>query len=408
MEPSGAGFAEASRAAAWPHVNVIVTVVRKRLLASDARLPVAFALRFALAPPSALPLICAMPDPLPPVPDCFFCGAELPELDPERLPDRERLAYDPRLGRLWRVCPECTRWNVVPLEDRWEVLELCERLVRDEGQLLVSTPHLALYWIGGHAAGQLVRVGEPPRLDYADWRYSARLDEFPVERRRSWIERLLALPERPVAALEPRGGPQAYQQPAAGISLTWAGRAFIEHGALLTGFFLEIPLAERCPSCGGPFAIQPQTFGDTRLLLAGGAPVVAAICGLCGGEGSVPLPQARPTLRAAIAIVERGRREPEHVQAAVQPIDRCGGALPFVQQLAHRELDVGSMHERERLALWFCLDEQAEGEALEAEWRRAEELESIFDRDVSAVPGFDEFRARVLGDEGEAGEEERP
>ncbi len=345
-----------------------------------------------------------MSTPLPPVPDCFFCGAELPKLDPERLPDRERLAYDPKQGRLWRVCPECTRWNVVPLEDRWEVLELCERLVREDGELLVSTEHLALYWIGGGSAdGQLVRVGEPPRLDYADWRYSARLDEFPVERRRrSWIERLLALPERPVAALEPRGGPQAYQQPGSGVSLVWAGRAFIEHGALLTGFFLEIPLAERCPSCGGPFAIEPQTFGDTRLLLVQDAPAVAATCGLCGAEGSVPLRDARPTLRAAIAIVERGRRELEHVRAAVKPIDRCGGALRFVQQLAHRELDVGSMHERDRLALWFCLDEAAEGEALEAEWRRAEELESIFDRDVTEVKGFDDFRARVLaGDDAE-------
>ncbi len=337
-----------------------------------------------------------MAEPLPVAPDCFFCGAELPELDPERLPDRERLAYDPELGRLWRVCPDCTRWNVVPLEDRWEVLELCERLVREHGELLLSTARLALYWIGGHTAGQLVRVGEPPRLEYADWRYSARLDDFPVRRRhRGWIARLLALPERPAANMEPRFGFQ-YEVPGTGFSSRWVGRPFIEHGGLLTGLFMDVPLAERCPSCGGPFVIEPQRFGDTRLLLARHAPAVAATCGLCGDEGNVPLQQARPTLRAAIAIVERGRREPEHVQAAVKPIDRCGGALPFLEQLARRELDVGSMHERDRLAFWLSLDEQAEGEALEAEWRRAEELGSIFDREVTDVKGFDEFRARVL------------
>jgi len=348
-----------------------------------------------------------MTEPLAVVPDCFFCGAELPPLDPERLPDRERLAYDPRLGRLWRVCPECTRWNVVPLEDRWEVLELCERLVKDEGELLVNTEHLALYYIGGGrsggggAAGQLVRVGEPPRLDYADWRYSARLDEFPVRRRhRGWIERLLALPERPVANLGPRIGMQ-YESPGGTVPRIWVGRPFIEHGALLTGLFADIPLAARCPSCGGPFVIEPQLFGDTRLTLVQDAPVVAATCGLCGDEGSVPLIEARPTLRTAIAIVERGRREPEQVRGAVRPIDRCGGAMPFVERLAQRELDIGSMHERERLALWFCLDEGAEAEALDAEWRRAEELESIVDRDLTDVPGFDAFRDRVLEEKGE-------
>ncbi len=349
-----------------------------------------------------------MTDPLPPTPDCFFCGAELPELDPERLPDRERLAYDPKLGRLWRVCPECTRWNVVPLEDRWEVLEQCERLVSDHGELLTATEHLALYWIGAvHAGGQLVRVGQPPRLDYADWRYSARLDDFPVQRRRGWIERLLALPERPVANLGIRIGAQ-YESPGGALPSPWIGRPFVEHGALLTGLFMDVPLAERCPSCAGPFAIEPQTFGDVRLVLGAGAPAVAATCGLCGQEGSVPLPEARPTLRAAIAIVERNQRALPLVAAAVKPIDRAGGALPFLHRLADSGLDVGTMHDHERLALWFSLDEQAEGEALEAEWRHAEELESIFDRDVSEVKGFDEFRARVLGGNADAGEEEQP
>jgi len=336
-------------------------------------------------------------------PDCFFCGADLPLLDPDRLPDRERLAYDPKLGRLWRVCPQCTRWNVVPLEDRWEVLERCERTVRDEGKLLLATEHLALYLVSGRVArGQLVRVGEPPRTDLADWRYSVRLDEFPfLRRRRRWIERLLALPERPVGNLESdaaaAGDP--YCRMGFAVPRQWIGAAFIEHGALLTAFFSAIPLAERCPSCGGPFAIEPRRFGDTRLLLTHGTPAVAATCGLCGDEGSVSLLVARPTLRAAIAIVERTQRESALVDAAVRPIDRCGGALPFVEQLARRALDLGSMHERDRLALWFCLDEQAEAEALESEWRRAEELESILDDELTEVPGFEEFRGRVLGEE---------
>jgi hypothetical protein len=336
-----------------------------------------------------------MPSPLPCSLDCFFCGAELPPLDPDRLPDRERLAYDPELGRLWRVCGECTRWNIVPLEDRWEVLEYCERLVRDDGELLVGSDVLGLYWIGGGTTGgQLVRVGRPPRLHYADWRYSERLDEFPVRRRGGWIARLLQLPERSVTNLQGGAvaGGDAYHP---GIPTAWVGAPFIEHAALLTGLFADVPLAERCPSCGGPFVLEPYRLGDTRLILSAHAPSLLATCGLCGDDGVVPLADARAPLRAAIAIVERDQRSSLLVQAAVKPVERCGGAAGFIERLARRDLDFGSMPARNRLALWFCLDEQVEAEALEAEWRRAEELESILDRELTDVPAFEEFRARI-------------
>jgi hypothetical protein len=49
------------------------------------------------------------------------------------------------------------------------------------------------------------------------------------------------------------------------------------------------------------------------------------------------------------------------------------------------------------VAVGISLDEQTEAEALEAEWRVAEELAGIVDDELTEVPGFDTFRARVLG-----------
>jgi hypothetical protein len=326
--------------------------------------------------------------------ECFFCSAELPRLDPAELPAQERLAFDPGLGRLWRVCPQCARWNPVPLEDRWEVLESCERRSRDDGELLLAGDHLALFRV---ERGQLIRVGDPPRVDFADWRYSERLDEFPL-RRPGWIERLLQLPERPIGGYFEAERQGAYNMAVQGVN-PWIGRPFIEHGSLLTALFAEVPLAESCPSCHGPLLVDPPAFGDTRLLLEAQAPVLVAACGLCAAESPVPLEQARPALRAALGIVERADRGMGLVRTAVRPVERTGGPAPFIRQLARRSLDIGSMAPRDRLALWICLDEQAEAEALEAEWRRAEELSSIFDRDLTNVPGFEEFRARVRGEE---------
>ena len=61
---------------------------------------------------------------------------------------------------------------------------------------------------------------------------------------------------------------------------------------------------------------------------------------------------------------------------------------------------MGEMEEGERVALKIALDEEAEIEALEDEWRNAEEIAAIMDGELTEVPGFEEFRQRVLGEGG--------
>ena len=86
----------------------------------------------------------------------------------ESFPVGRRLAFDAAKGRLWVVCPKCRRWNLTPLEERWEAVEDCERLFRDT-RMRASTENIG---IARHKEGlDLVRIGEPPRGEFAAWRY---------------------------------------------------------------------------------------------------------------------------------------------------------------------------------------------------------------------------------------------
>ena len=60
---------------------------------------------------------------------------------------------------------------------------------------------------------------------------------------------------------------------------------------------------------------------------------------------------------------------------------------------------MGELDVQTRAGLLIALDETAEVEALEAEWKTAEELAAISDGELSDVPGFEVFRKEVLGDD---------
>lgn len=318
---------------------------------------------------------------------CFFCETELPQPADDGTVPGGRAAFDPWLGRLWLVCPGCTRWNPVPLDARWEALESLERLARDHARLVLRTDHLSLLAL---PKAQLIRVGQAPRLELADWRYSSRLDAHPVRRRGWWARLLSLLPERGVM-----GDFQPYAtvyQP----SLEWAGAAFIEHGAILSSVFAVVPVAETCPGCHGPLMLEARRFGDLRILRERDGVHLATTCAVCGEEAGVPLREARPALRVGLAVVDRHRREPELVATAASRIERRGGHEPLLHALAARAPALGGLPVSARLALAMALDEQSETEALEAEWRSAEELASIADGDLTDVPGYAEFRARSL------------
>jgi hypothetical protein len=128
---------------------------------------------------------------------CIFCHGSLGKNEViEHLPLGRRLAYDPARGRLWVVCRRCARWNLSPLETRWEAIEEAERAFRAT-PIRISTDNIGLARL---AEGlELVRIGEPPRIELAGWRYG---DQFGRRRRRNIliIAGLTAVSVAPIVA----------------------------------------------------------------------------------------------------------------------------------------------------------------------------------------------------------------
>jgi hypothetical protein len=314
---------------------------------------------------------------------CVYCDHPLDDA-------LTRAAFDPWLGRLWRVCPECRRWNVVPLEDRWEAVESYEKATRDHGQTLLRTENLDLVRAEGH---QYIRVGRAPRPELANWRYSDLLPRPTSRSLMAWLRRLLlALPSAPF-------GYGAGYGELLGIDHSrehWLASPFLDDAPTLTAAFLQVPLAEHCPSCGDPLALAPWSFQTLRVAVAGGGADLIGVCGVCGEPVAVAVAEARPALRLGLSIVNRRYRDRTLVEGAATVVDRSGGPAGLIHRLSREESALGELSLPDRLALGFALDEQSEAELLEAEWREAEELASIMDRDLTRVEGFEEFRRRVL------------
>jgi hypothetical protein len=77
-----------------------------------------------------------------------------------------------------------------------------------------------------------------------------------------------------------------------------------------------------------------------------------------------------------------------------------GGSLEYLRLLSSSRSLLGELDPLQMTGLLISLDELAEMEALESEWRKAEEMAAIMDGELSNVPGFELFRREVLGEDG--------
>jgi hypothetical protein len=100
---------------------------------------------------------------------CLFCNESLGTNEViELFPIGRRLAFDSEKGRLWVICPHCTRWNLSPIEERWEAIDDCERRFRAT-HLRFSTDNIGLAQL--REGLELVRIGKALRPEVAAWRY---------------------------------------------------------------------------------------------------------------------------------------------------------------------------------------------------------------------------------------------
>lgn len=310
---------------------------------------------------------------------CVYCHGALGANEVvEVFPVGRKLAFDAARGRLWVVCPVCTRWNLSPLEERWEAIDTCERLYRGT-PLKASTDNIGLARL--NEGLQLVRVGQPTRPEFAAWRYEG------VFRKR-------------------RIGAWALGGLGAGVMLS---------GLLLKSvnpaLYSALPLAGSIPTLYNFWSIYRTNFRVVTRVVHEGQSVKVRRSELANvrlefadvdgnwrlnilhREGRTLLTGADAqrvlgTLLAA-ANAEGGSRKT--VQSAVKALADAGSADLFIRQYisAGKGVFSGSWREgtlERHLALEMALHEDTERAALEGDlaaleraWEEAEEIAAIAD-----------------------------
>ena len=332
---------------------------------------------------------------------CVFCNEELGEGTPEAPVPGRRHAYDPWRGRLWEICSRCQRWNAVPMELRWETMEAWEKAVRDRGKTVMETEHLGLIQVDD---GQVVRVGQPPLPEWGGWRYGDHLPSGPV-RRRGFLSRILGnLPTPPLEGYDPYGlsGPMGGVSGRDGPS-QWLASPFIGKATPLTIAFGSLPFAPECPACATPLPLNPWEFQEVRFRSAaeveaeGESTGVEVPCAHCRNWVLLPLTKVRPALRLGLGIVDTDAEARSVGEEAGRGLAQVGGGRKLLAGLGRIGAPLGELATPERVALAMALDDQAEAEALEAEWREAEEITAIMDGELTSVADFQAFRSRILG-----------
>jgi hypothetical protein len=328
--------------------------------------------------------------------NCIFCSGDLGANQVlERFPVGRRLAYDAWKGRLWVVCPGCSRWNLSALEERWEPVEDAERLFRD-ARLRVRSENIGLAKLADGT--RLIRVGEALPGELAAWRYGDQL----VRRRRQY---LIVSGAAVAGALVVAGGALAVG------ALGGLGGAF---NAVYQGWaqkqnqkvLLQLDAAQS--PTGKPLVIrrwhalsgwlEEQDDGVALHLPAVDAkkqPRNFLSQPKFGGEVAVlPDPQARAVLSRAMVHVNRSGASRGRLRDALAALETEGSAEAFLRRTARAGRTVGKrgdmstrqMKPPEALALEMALHDEQERRAMEGEltllesaWRDAERIAAIAD-----------------------------
>jgi len=319
---------------------------------------------------------------------CAFCNGKLDgDGGPSGLGVGRRLAFDEWKGRLWVICPKCSRWNLAPIDDRLERIETLARAA-GEGRVAAATEHVALIrW----QSYDLVRVGKPRRIELATWRYGERLKA----RRREQLKFVLPVT---VAAL----GLAVAVNVAAGGSFGvffWNMPNFAR--MMYTGIIgrrrvslVEPPICERC---GSVLDLQAKHVAYARVVRHAQADVALILsCPTCRTEGAMLVGRdAQAALRQGLTYLALARGSRQRVEDAARLVERAGGPDQLISEVARRELTLRSLGVERRLALEMAVDERAEIEELERRWKEAEEIAEIADGTLSSDPLLDEEVERI-------------
>ena len=131
----------------------------------------------------------------------------------------------------------------------------------------------------------------------------------------------------------------------------------------------------------------PDAHADIAVILS---------CPHCRNEAAhLTGSDAQAVLRQGLAYLNVTRAGRRRAADAAQVVDQAGGPDRLIRDVARRELTLRSLRPERRLALEMAVDEQAEVQELEREWRDAEELAEIADGTLSTDAKIEEELRRL-------------
>jgi hypothetical protein len=303
---------------------------------------------------------------------CAFCNATLDgDGGPSGLGVGRRIAFDEWMGRLWVVCPRCSRWNLTPFDDRLERIESVARAA-SQGRIAASTDQIALIrW----ERYDFVRVGKPPRVELATWRYGERLRNRQRERMKVVVPLTVAAIGLGVAANVAAGG-------GFGV-VVWNIHRIADWMYLRMVGGRKVALIESpiCAHCGSVMQLRARHVQHARIVPDTHAEMAVVLsCPRCRREGAqLTGADAVQVLRQGLTYLNLSRGGRRKAEDAAREVDHVGGADRLVRDIAVRELTLRSLRPERGLALEMAMDERAEVEELERQWREEAEIADIAD-----------------------------
>jgi hypothetical protein len=283
-----------------------------------------------------------------------------------------RFAFDEWKSRAWVICGRCQRWNLTPLDTRLDVISALDQWAA-QGRVAASSAQVSLIRAGAY---DLVRIGRPPRVEMATWRYGERMKARQRENLKVYV---------PVAVAVVGVG-LAFNAVAGGAMGGMMGQMHLVIQGISTGIIgnrrltVEPPLCERC---GNILVLRARHLEKARLTRSREAPLALLLtCPKCRTEGALLAgPDAELALRQGMTYVNLKKKNASKKKAeeAARTVERSGGAEAYLAATAGVEPRLKDLKIEQAVALEMAVDEQAELRELERQWHEAEEIAAIAD-----------------------------
>ena len=325
---------------------------------------------------------------------CAFCNASFDgDGGPSGLGVGRRIAFDEWKGRLWVVCPRCSRWNLTPFDDRLERIEAVARAA-SQGRIAASTDQVSLLRFQQY---DLVRIGKPPRVELSTWRYGERLRNRQRERMKVVIPLTIAAIGLGVAANVAAGG-------GFGVVI-WNVHRLADWVYLSLMGRRKVTIAEPpiCAHCGSVMELRARHVQHARLVPDSHAEMAVVLsCPRCQHEGAqLTGSDAIQVVRQGLTYLNLARAGRKRAEDAAREVDAAGGPDHLVREISRRELTLRSLRPERGLALEMAVDERAEVEELERQWREAEEIADIADGTLSTFTDIEKEMQRLKNRRGD-------